>query len=72
MSTKTATFRRYVNDPSTTERELHRRSGQRVIARPLNPEEYDAEEVGAMYEIEFPDGRDDVAFAEELTDWSEA
>lgn len=67
-ASKTATFRRYVNDSATAERELHERAGQEVtILGELDPSAYDRAEVGTMYRVRFPDGYTADAFAEELT-----
>jgi hypothetical protein len=66
--TKTAIFRRYVNDPSTSEQELHARSGQRVrlIGPPFRP---DPVEEGMMQAVIFPDGYWAEAFyPDELSD----
>ena len=62
------TFRRYVDDPSTSETELHRRSGQHVnVIGPVPPESYDFSEVGPMSFVRFADGFEAEAFDEELT-----
>lgn len=65
--TEHATYRRYVNDPSTSEKELHERSGQRVelIGLPFNANT-DAEPI-IMQGIRFADGYEAEAFADELT-----
>ena len=67
MNTRTAIYTRYTNDPRTSEHELHTRSGQLVdVLEPLDPETYDIEEVGQMFNIRFADGYEDIAFADEL------
>ena len=69
---KTATFNRYVSDPTSSEQELESRGGSTVkVLSPLTPELYDFDEVGAMYVIEFPDGLRAEAFDDELSDWSD-
>lgn len=65
----TATFNRYVDDPTTWEQELHKRSGQRVrvFGKVDNPDE---DEIGGpMFHITFDDGYSSEAFDEELSDW---
>lgn len=69
---KTATFKRYVSDSSTSEQELESRGGSTVkVLGTLDPELYDFEETGLMYVIEFPDGLRAEAFNDELTNWSD-
>lgn len=59
-------FRRYVEDPTTAELELHARAGQEVeVLGPVDPATYDAE-VGQMCRIRFADGYEAEAFAEEV------
>lgn len=61
------TFTRYVNDPTTAEKELHSRSGQTVeVLHPIDPDSYDSAEVGTMYAIRFSDGYESEAFEDEL------
>jgi hypothetical protein len=62
-----ATFKRYVDDPTTTETELQKRKGQRVTVAPADF--YYDDEIGTMYSIMFEDGYTDQAFAEELSEW---
>ncbi|QIG59100.1 hypothetical protein SEA_FRANSOYER_92 [Microbacterium phage Fransoyer] len=63
----TAIYRRYVNDPSTSEKELHERSGQQVelIGDPFQAD--DVEPI-MMQRVRFADGFEAEAFLDELTD----
>lgn len=66
--TTTATYRRYVDDPTTGEKELRARSGQRVelIGEPYAP---DADEPSLILQrVRFADGYEDEAFPDELHD----
>lgn len=56
-------FRRYVNDPTTSETELHKRTGEPVEV--LHRIEADVE-VGPMYRVRFRDGFEADVFNEEL------
>lgn len=56
-------YKRYVNDPTTTEQDLHIRSGQEVTV--LGSVIYD-EEVGPVFNIVFADGFTAEAFGDEL------
>jgi len=62
-----ATFKRYVDDPTTAETELHARSGQRVKVLGLTDPANRDEEVGAMWHVEFEDGYRAPAFEDELS-----
>ena len=62
-----AVYRRYVNDPSTIETDLHERTGQQVAVTPVPLDTYDYYETGLMYSIVFDDGYASTAFADELT-----
>lgn len=56
-------FCRYVDDPHTSEQDLHKRSGQAVeVLRPLTADEADV----PMFRIRFADGFEADAFADEL------
>lgn len=62
----TTTFRRYVDDPATSEHELRERSGQPVtlIGEPF---ETDPDEPIWMQRIRFADDHEAEAFIDELT-----
>lgn len=69
----TATYTRYVNDPTTSETYLHEHSGERVVIHGDLANfgvEYDREDVGPMYRGEFADGAIYPLFEDELSDWS--
>ena len=63
---RTATFRRYVDDPATSERELRERSGQTVTLIGA-PTETDPDEPIWMQRIRFADGYEAEAFLDELS-----
>lgn len=69
---KTATFNRYVSDPTSSEQDLESRGGSTVkVLGLLDPELYDFDDVGVMYVIEFPDGLRAEAFSDELSNWGD-
>ncbi len=68
MSTKIYT--RYVNDPTTTEVELHVRSGQTVelIGKPFAPDQDEPDNI--VQRVRFSDGYEADAFEDELSEES--
>jgi len=62
-------FHRYVDDPSTSETELHQRSGSAAtIVAQVDPMTYDSYEVGVLYDVMFVDGLIATVFGEEVGD----
>lgn len=62
-------FNRYVDDPTTSEQDLHARSGQVVsVASEVDHGTYDFEDVGPIFNIVFDDGFEAQAFSDELTE----
>lgn len=64
---RTARFIPY--DMTNSERELHRRHGQRVEVTDKTVENVDVDEVGQMFVVRFADGFEADVFADELSEW---